>query len=42
MKEWNRAMRDSDIARRVEAERRANEPEFHAYIRDYMAKNQAQ
>jgi glutathione S-transferase len=39
MKEWHRNMRDSDIARKVEAERRANEPEFQAYIQDYMAKN---
>jgi glutathione S-transferase len=39
MKDWNRAMRDSDIARRVEEDRRANEPEFAAYIKDYMANN---
>jgi hypothetical protein len=32
-------MRDSDIARRVEEDRRANEPEFAAYIKDYMANN---
>ena len=29
MKAWGREMRDSDIARRVEADRSANEPEFH-------------
>ncbi|MEP5766668.1 MAG: glutathione S-transferase family protein [Halieaceae bacterium] len=39
MKEWNRNMRDSDIARRIETDRRANEPEFAAYISDYMANN---
>lgn len=39
MTEWNRNMRDSDIARQVEAERRANEPEFMAYIQNYMAKS---
>jgi glutathione S-transferase len=39
MRDWNNVMRDSDIARRVEAERLANEPEFHAYIQDYMARN---
>ena len=39
MTEWHKNMRDSDIARKVEAERRANEPEFMAYIQDYMAKS---
>ena len=39
MKEWNRAMRESDVAKRVETERRANEPEFIAYITDYLPKN---
>jgi glutathione S-transferase len=39
MKEWNRGMRDSDIARTIETDRRANEPEFSAYITDYMASN---
>lgn len=39
MKEWGLAMRDSDIARRVEAERKANEPEFFEYISNYMANN---
>ncbi len=39
MKEWNRAMRESDIAKRVETDRRANEPEFIAYITDYLSKN---
>ncbi|NND68028.1 MAG: glutathione S-transferase family protein, partial [Halioglobus sp.] len=37
MKEWGLNMRDSDIARRVEAERKANEPEFYDYISNYMA-----
>ena len=37
--EWGLAMRDSDIARRVEAERQANEPEFFEYITNYMANN---
>ena len=39
MREWNRNMRESDIARRIEADRVANEPEFHAYITRYMAEN---
>jgi glutathione S-transferase len=39
MKEWNRGMRDSDIARTIETDRRANEPEFSAYITDYLASN---
>lgn len=39
MKDWNRTMRDSDIARAIEVDRRANEPEFHAYITDYLARN---
>jgi glutathione S-transferase len=39
MKEWNKGMRDSDIARVIEADRCANEPEFIAYISDYMARN---
>ena len=38
MKEWDREMRDSDIARAVETDRRANEPDFHAYVSEYMAK----
>jgi glutathione S-transferase len=38
MKAWNSSMRDSDIARAIEADRRANEPDFHAYIADFMAK----
>ena len=38
MKEWNASMRDSDIARKVEADRLANEPEFAAYIKAYMSK----
>ena len=37
MKEWQESMRDSDIARRVEAERVANEPDFHAYIKAVLA-----
>ncbi|MEM1111390.1 MAG: glutathione S-transferase family protein [Pseudomonadota bacterium] len=39
MKDWNRAMRGSAIAQRIEADRRANEPDFMAYITAYMAKN---
>ena len=39
MKEWGLAMRDSDIARQVEEERKANEPEFFEYITNYMANN---
>ncbi|MDX1733326.1 MAG: glutathione S-transferase family protein [Halioglobus sp.] len=38
MKQWSRDMRNSDIARRIEADRVANEPEFTAYIKDYMVK----
>jgi glutathione S-transferase len=41
MKEWNASMRDSDIARKVEADRRANEPDFMAYIKSYMEAQQA-
>jgi glutathione S-transferase len=37
MKEWGASMRDSDIARRVETDRRANEPGFAAYIEAYMS-----
>lgn len=39
MKDWGRRMRDSDIARRIEADRVANEPDFHAYITGYLKKN---
>ena len=39
MKEWNRGMRDTEIARVIEADRKANEPEFTAYITDYLANN---
>lgn len=39
MKAWGLAMRDSAIARRVEAERKANEPAFLAYISKYMDEN---
>ncbi len=39
MKEWNRSMRDTEIARAIEADRKANEPEFTAYITDYLANN---
>ncbi len=39
MQEWNSGMRESDIARTIEADRKADEPGFHAYIRDFMAKN---
>ena len=39
MKEWDRGMRKSDIAGVIEADRRANEPQFKAYISDYMASN---
>lgn len=39
MREWNSNMRDTDIARAVEADRLANEPEFTAYITNYLATN---
>jgi glutathione S-transferase len=39
MKDWGKQMREGDIAQRVEADRRANEPEFHAYITGYLEKN---
>ena len=39
MQEWNRGMRESEIARTIEADRKADEPDFHAYIRDFLAKN---
>jgi len=39
MKAWDKGMRDSDIARTIEADRRANAPEFAAYISDYLANN---
>ena len=39
MKAWNTGMRESDIALAIEADRRANEPDFNAYIKDYMSKN---
>jgi glutathione S-transferase len=39
MREWNRGMRESDIARAIEADRVANEPDFQAYITDYMSRN---
>lgn len=39
MKEWNAAMRESEIARSIEADRRANEPEFASYITDFQANN---
>jgi glutathione S-transferase len=42
MKEWGRRMRDDDIARRVESDRRANEPGFHAYITGYLEKHSVQ
>lgn len=39
MREWAERMRDTPIAQRVEADRRANEPGFQAYIKEYMSKN---
>ena len=39
MKQWSKRMRDSDIARSIEADRVANEPEFVAYITNYLEKN---
>lgn len=39
MKAWSSLVGDTDIARRVDADRRANEPDFHRYIQDYMANN---
>jgi glutathione S-transferase len=41
MREWNVSMKDSDIARTVEADRLANQPEFQAYIQAYIAKQLA-
>jgi glutathione S-transferase len=41
MKDWNASMRDSDIAREVEAGRLANQPGFKAYIADFMAAQRA-
>lgn len=37
MKAWQQSMRDSDIARAIEVDRRANEPEFTAFITNYLA-----
>ena len=39
MKAWNTAMRETSIAKRVENDRKINEPEFHAYISNYLASN---
>lgn len=39
MKPWSKALRETDIARKVEADRLANEPDFNAYIKDYMTAN---
>jgi glutathione S-transferase len=39
MKDWNARMRESDIAKKIEADRKVNEPEFHAYISEYLANN---
>lgn len=39
MKDWNQEMHNSDIARAIEVDRLANEPDFRAYIKDYMSKN---
>ncbi len=40
MKDWNRSMRNSDIARTIEQDRLASEPEFTRYIQSYMAQSQ--
>ena len=37
MKEWSRMMRDAEIACAIERDRVENEPEFIAYITDYLA-----
>jgi len=42
MKDWNKRMRASAIAESIEADRRANEPEFNAYIARYMAASSPQ
>ena len=39
MKAWSSLVGETDIAKRVEQERKANEPDFHRYIQDYMANN---
>jgi glutathione S-transferase len=39
MKEWIRDMCDSEIARSIETDRRTNQPDFTAYITDYIARN---
>ena len=38
MSEWNERMTDSDFARKIEADRIADQPGFEAYIKDYVAK----
>jgi glutathione S-transferase len=40
MNEWLARMQDSEIARTVEAGRVANQPDFMAYIKEFMGKNQ--
>jgi glutathione S-transferase len=39
MKDWGREMRSSEFAKRIEADRAANEPEFQAYITRYLQEN---
>ena len=38
MTQWGALMRDSDIARTVDAARVANQPGFAAYLKEYMAR----
>lgn len=37
MIEWNEKMKDSDIARKIEADQIANRPSFEAYMKEYEA-----
>jgi glutathione S-transferase len=37
MRQWNKGMRDSDIARAIEADRAANVPDFTDYITNYLS-----
>ena len=39
MKDWHAHMRESEIARQVEADRQVNAPDFQAYLQQYMARN---
>ena len=41
MWEWHKRFAETAIAQSVEADRRSNEPEFQAYIRNFMAQSNA-